>query len=175
MKYVVFLRGVNVGGKGIISMRELKEALQNAGFESVLTLINSGNVVFKSVEPSSEQLEKEIESLLKEKFFAIDTVVLSYKELETVLKKAPKNWTNEDIRKYIAFVKRPATPEDVIKEIELTEGVDFIDKGPGVVYMTTKLEGLMKSGFRKLITKKVYKSLTMRNVTTVKKLFSLMD
>ncbi len=46
MTYVAFLRGVNVGGKGIVSMAAIKEALVAIGLSDVRTYINSGNVIF---------------------------------------------------------------------------------------------------------------------------------
>ena len=46
MVYVAFLRGVNVGGKGIVSMAAIKEALVDLDLLEVRTYINSGNVIF---------------------------------------------------------------------------------------------------------------------------------
>jgi uncharacterized protein (DUF1697 family) len=45
MKYAVFLRGVNVGGHGKLSMGDLRGALESAGFEDVSTYLQSGNAV----------------------------------------------------------------------------------------------------------------------------------
>ncbi len=41
--------------------------------------------------------------------------------------------------------------------------------------MSTKMSGLTKSGFPKLIQKKVYKDITIRNYNTVQKLLILME
>ena len=46
--FVALLRGVNVGGNNIVSMRELKESFEELGFAQVSTYINSGNVIFTS-------------------------------------------------------------------------------------------------------------------------------
>lgn len=46
MVYVALLRGINVGGKNKIEMKQLKETFLRIGLESVVTYINSGNVVF---------------------------------------------------------------------------------------------------------------------------------
>ena len=50
MRYVLFLRGVNVGGKNKVSMSALKEALLRTGFENPESYINSGNLFFSSAE-----------------------------------------------------------------------------------------------------------------------------
>ena len=54
-KYVALLRGINVGGKNMIKMPELKQAFISIGMQGVSTYIQSGNVLF-----SSDKGEKEL-------------------------------------------------------------------------------------------------------------------
>jgi len=44
--YAALLRAVNVGGTGVIRMAELKALCEGIGFRDVVTLLQSGNVVF---------------------------------------------------------------------------------------------------------------------------------
>ena len=44
-RFVILLRGINVGGHNRVPMAELRDALNGAGFEDVKTYIQSGNVV----------------------------------------------------------------------------------------------------------------------------------
>ncbi len=46
--YVAFLRAVNVGGRNRVPMAQLREALTEAGLEEVATVLQSGNIVFRS-------------------------------------------------------------------------------------------------------------------------------
>lgn len=48
MKYVALLRGINVGGKNVVTMAALKLCLEQTGVENVETCIQSGNVLFDS-------------------------------------------------------------------------------------------------------------------------------
>ena len=48
MKYVVLLRGVNVGGTHRVPKAEFQAVLEDLGFRDVLIYINSGNAVFTS-------------------------------------------------------------------------------------------------------------------------------
>ncbi|MHB8320382.1 MAG: DUF1697 domain-containing protein [Acidimicrobiales bacterium] len=48
VRYVALLRGVNVGGKNIVAMSELRKLFDSLGYSSVRTFIQSGNVVFTS-------------------------------------------------------------------------------------------------------------------------------
>lgn len=67
-QYVAFLRGINVGGHGLIKMIDLKKAFEKMGFENVRTLLASGNVVFESEQTDNKALTTEIESFLKKAF-----------------------------------------------------------------------------------------------------------
>ena len=40
-----FLRGINVGGRSLLAMADLKSALDDAGLADVRTYLQSGNVV----------------------------------------------------------------------------------------------------------------------------------
>lgn len=175
MKYLALLRGINVGGKNMIKMSALKETFQHAGFTNVTTYINSGNILFESDKSNTEHLTEEIDALLQKTFFSINTVVLSYKNLADIITHVPNTWTQKSLRKYVGFIKGPAKPDEIIKEVQLKDNIDFIEKGPHVVYMSTKMTGLTKSGFPKLITKPVYKYVTIRNYNTVQKLLMYME
>ena len=45
MKYVLLLRGINVGGKNKVAMSDLKDMISKLGYENVITYINSGNII----------------------------------------------------------------------------------------------------------------------------------
>ncbi|MCH8525472.1 MAG: DUF1697 domain-containing protein, partial [Balneolales bacterium] len=53
MKYIALLRGINVGGKNMISMKAIVPLFESMGFKEVSTYINSGNIFFE-VDESSE-------------------------------------------------------------------------------------------------------------------------
>jgi len=176
MKYVALIRGINVGGNSMIKMADLKKAFEKSGFTNVITYINSGNVIFESDEKNIGKITSKLEADLSQTFyFDVHLVINSMDQLEKVVANVPDLWNKiSDLRYYIAFIKEPLTPSQVIPEIEPKVDVDSVDIGPGVVYLSTKLSGLMKSGFTKLIAKKIYKNITMRNFTTVRKILGLM-
>lgn len=58
LRYILLLRGVNVGGKNKVSMSELKNMLLTSGFEDIDSYINSGNLflrVFRSVKAAYQR------------------------------------------------------------------------------------------------------------------------
>lgn len=157
MKYIAFLRGVNVGGNSLIKMSDLKKIFEDLGFTNVQTYINSGNVIFEG--------DRKYFSKIPYKSF-----IISEKELNRVIENAPNSWKENDLRKYVAFVIDDLSPKDLAKEIKLKENIDYLDAGKNWLYLTTKLDGLTKSSFKDLIKLKFYKSLTIRNYNTILKI-----
>ena len=45
---VALLRGVNVGGRSVLKMADLRELAEGCGFEDVQTYLQSGNLVFRT-------------------------------------------------------------------------------------------------------------------------------
>ena len=64
MRYIAFLRAINVGGH-VVTMAELKKIFESMGFKSVETFIASGNVIVESKRMDTDRLEKKIEAGLK--------------------------------------------------------------------------------------------------------------
>ena len=60
--YVILLRGVNVGGKNILPMKDLCTLLQKHGFDNVKTYIQSGNVVLSSITTPGDDIATLIDS-----------------------------------------------------------------------------------------------------------------
>ncbi len=177
MQYLALLRGINVGGNNMIKMADLKKAFEDCGFKNVSTYINSGNVIFETDEKSKEKIVEKLENALTNKLnLNVTLVIRTNKELQQIIEEIPDEWKGEnDLRCYIAYIKEPVTTDDVLKEIQLKEGVDTIKAGANVLYMSTKLSGLTKSGFTKLIGKKIFQEITIRNLNTSQKLLSLME
>lgn len=74
--WLALLRGINVVGKNKVSMKALTSALETAGFRSVRTYIQSGNVVFKSSGGDRRALARRITRLVAHDFGCTPAVVL---------------------------------------------------------------------------------------------------
>jgi uncharacterized protein (DUF1697 family) len=87
--YIALLRGINVGGKNLIKMPELKEALETIGLNEVQTYIQSGNVIFKSGEEEAT-LQVIIENKIETVFgFPVKVVLRTLAELEKIILDCP--------------------------------------------------------------------------------------
>ena len=54
MRYVLLLRGTNVGKNNKVVMADLKKSLAEMGFEHPVSYINSGNLFFNSQAPEQK-------------------------------------------------------------------------------------------------------------------------
>jgi uncharacterized protein (DUF1697 family) len=60
--YVALLRAVNVAGRSQVAMSDLRQLLTDLGFEDVISLLQSGNLVFKTDGGTGARLETTLEA-----------------------------------------------------------------------------------------------------------------
>lgn len=174
--FVALLRGVNVGGNNIISMRELKERFEAIGFTDVSTYINSGNVIFTTKETDPRKTEIKIEKMLS-KDFQLDSkvVVRSLAEMEQLVKSLPKSWTGDrDWRYNVMFLRHTIDSEDIIAELQFKTGVEHVSYVPGTLLWSAQVTSLNQTSMQKLSSRKIFREMTVRNLNTTKKLCELM-
>lgn len=88
-KYIVLLRGVMPSGKNSIKMATLKEIIENEGFHSVKTYIQSGNIILKS-DLDKEKIAFKIHCAIKNKTEATFSIIVKTpNELKMVLEQNP--------------------------------------------------------------------------------------
>lgn len=177
-QYIALLRGINVGGKNIIKMTDLKACFEDMGFSDILTYIQSGNVLFKSTEKDKAKLANKIEKALSERFnYESRLVVVAQKELEIVVKEAPRGFgkNKESYRYDVIFLKEPLTPSDALKNISVKEGVDAAYRGKRVLYFSRLISKAAQSHLTRIISLPMYQNMTIRNWNTTTKLLSLME
>jgi uncharacterized protein (DUF1697 family) len=177
MTWVALLRGVNVGGRNLMKMPALKACLEDAGFDRVETFIQSGNVVFRTAQKSVGKLTNQIEKAIATTLgISSRVVVVSRDRLKTVIDEAPASWrSRSDLRRNIAFLRPPTTAAAALQEVDVRPGVDAVDAGKAVLYMTTTLRDAAKSRLTRIVTKPVYREMTIRTYRTCQKILLLMD
>src|SRR5437879_4855836 len=58
---IALLRGINVGGRNLVAMSDLRALMEALGFAGAKTLLQSGNLVFQSGRQTSSALERLLE------------------------------------------------------------------------------------------------------------------
>lgn len=116
------LRGINVSGKNILKMSDLKQMCQSLGYKNVSTYIQSGNIIFQTDECSLNILETTIsKEILKIFFMNVPVIVIEKSMLKPILEQNPfLKKRNKDAEKlYICFLSN-LPDNQLLKKIEPT-------------------------------------------------------
>jgi uncharacterized protein (DUF1697 family) len=107
--FAALLRGVNVGGRSMVPMRDLVALFESAGYESVASYIQSGNVVFTSDQTDEKRVAVGLETAIAKRFGLRTTVMLrTHRELEKVAAATPF-----DEKVHVVFLDRAPTRKAV--------------------------------------------------------------
>jgi len=168
-RYAAFLRGVNVGGVNL-KMAAVAEALEDAGFTEVRTILASGNVSLDS-RAGVDAVRRKAQKALRDRF-GYDAWVLAYDvdTLRTVSEKYPFEREVDGCHSYVTFVTDEAVLDE-LAELATDAGPDEkIERGEGVIYWQVPNKGTLDTTIGKTMGKKRYKSsTTTRNLRTVEK------
>jgi uncharacterized protein (DUF1697 family) len=173
---VALLRGINVGGKTLIKMADLKSCIEALGLDDVSTFIASGNVLFETGRRDAAGLEGEIERAIEERFgLRVKVVVLDRAAYARIVKTVPKAWVGDaSLRANVAFVRRGTDAKKVVRELAPDPAIEEVKPIGGAILWATKRDALNRSVMRKLIGGAAYKDLTVRNLNTTLKLHELL-
>lgn len=166
MRFVALLRGINVGGTGILPMKELALLCEKAGCTAVRTYIQSGNVVFES-KRSEAGVKAALETVLAERMGKrIDVKVRTAAELRAIVEGAPFDGL-EPAKIGIAFLDE--NPQADVLERVVAPGGEQVRLGERVLYLYFP-DGMGRS---KLKLPVKAEAVTIRNLNTVRKLAEL--
>lgn len=117
-RHVVLLRGINLGPRNRIAMGELREALEEAGFEDVRTHLQSGNVLVTST-AKPEGVARKVEKVIKKGFgLEIPVVVRSRAQLAAVVKRNPLKKVATEPKRYQVSFLAAKLPAKALRELE---------------------------------------------------------
>lgn len=125
--YIALLRAVNVGGRGIIKMSELKAIFESLGFSDVTTYIQTGNVIFTTRENDRPGVARQIESALASVAnYPIDTFILSVDELREAERNNPFDPATDETERYCYLMFLSAEPSEArCRELVAVAGDDY--------------------------------------------------
>jgi len=171
-KFVAFLRGVNVGGVNL-KMAEVAQALTDAGFTNVRTILASGNVVLES-SSGVAAVRKKAEATLRQRF-GYDAWVLAY-DIDTVrfvYDAYPFEREVDGYQSYVTSVAEKAVLTELTALVESAGANEKITPGEGDVYWQVPKGSTLDSTIGKTMGKPRYKSsTTTRNLRTLAKVLA---
>src|SRR6266852_1682590 len=84
------LRGINVAGKKIVRMEDLRASFEALGFGRVRTYVQSGNVIFEAAKTSPRELSNIImERISSDSGFSIPVVLKTEDEMKEIVRDNP--------------------------------------------------------------------------------------
>jgi uncharacterized protein (DUF1697 family) len=175
--YVALLRGINVGGRNAVPMKELAPCLEAAGHAHVTTYIQSGNVLFSADDADPRGLETDLEQRIEAQFgFPVPVVVRSAAEFRATVAAAPPGFGGPDHRCDVIFLKHPLAADEAFAALPTPrEGVDQSWIGPGALYFARLTALATKSRLSAIASSPIYPRITIRNWNTTTKLVALLD
>ncbi|MDX9881998.1 MAG: DUF1697 domain-containing protein [Prolixibacteraceae bacterium] len=177
-RYVALLRGINVGGHHKLPMGELRSVMTKLGFENVVTLLNSGNVIFDAHRGCDGELEKIISVSLEKNFgFPVPVLLRTADDILDVIRDNPFGniEITRDLRLYVSFLKHipsvnvniPWISDDHSFRITELRGTAIFSILDLAVTQTTKGMEVLEQFFGK--------DITTRNLNTIKRIAGKID
>ena len=175
-RLIVLLRGVNLVSRNRIAMGELRETLEEAGFEDVGTYVQSGNVVLSS-RKRPDTVARELQALVAERFgIDVPVVVRSRDELAAVIEANPLDEAVADPKRFQVSFLSAAPEASVVESLESADVAPEQIAVRGAEIYTWHAGGIQRSPAAKLLTDaKLGVTATARNWNTVTKLLELAD
>jgi uncharacterized protein (DUF1697 family) len=174
--YIALLRAINVGGHKQIKMTDLREMLTRLGFAGAQSLLQSGNLVFRSDARTASELESLLEAEAKSCLdLDADFFVRTAKEWQAVIANNPfrEEGERDPGHLLVTFLKRAAKVKDVEALQAAITGQEIVRPGRMHVYIVYPA-GIGRSRLTNaMLESKLGSRGTARNWNTVLKLAAL--
>ena len=170
--YIALLRGINVGGKNMLPMRDLTRMFDGAGCADVRTYIQSGNVVFTATPACAKRLADDVAAEVEKRFgFRPGVVLRTADEIAKVAANNPLIGEGADIRLlHVAFLaEKPDARRAAALDPARSPGDVFNVRGREVYLYLANGAGKTRLS-NAYLESKLGTTSTMRNWRTVLKL-----
>lgn len=173
-KYIALFRGINVGGRNSLPMKELVAIMEDYGHTGIRTYIQSGNVVFESSRSRAKSYTKNISESIETKYgFKPHIIVLTAAELRNAAAGNPfPEAAKEPKSLHLYFLAdKPQNPDiNALNELKTdTESFELI----GEVFYLHAPDGIGRSKLAARAEKLLGVQATARNWNTIVKLLDL--
>jgi uncharacterized protein (DUF1697 family) len=173
--YVALLRGINVGGKGTLPMKELVAILESLGATGVKTYIQSGNAVFQHKSADTAKLASKLTTAIdKARGFAPQVVLLEAKQFAKIAKANPFPEAEAEPKSlHVWFLAAKASKADTAALTALQSKTEQFQLTSSVFYLHAP-EGIGRSKLAANVERHLGVAATARNWRTVCELLELL-
>ncbi|GAA4149248.1 DUF1697 domain-containing protein [Leifsonia shinshuensis] len=172
---VGLIRGINVGGNARVAKADLAAAFEAAGFEDVVTLLQSGNVVFRSSgAPTAEQAQAVAAALAQSSAVDAGVVLLAEERFRRIAADNPLlDVSDDDSRLVVTFLDHDL-PDGVRAPDDAELAPEVVRLGDRAVYQWSPL-GVSKSVLPAAFWRSLGPVATGRNQRTVARILAELD
>ena len=170
--YIALFRGINVGGKNILPMKDLANILEDMGYEDVKTYIQSGNVVLRSKKKKTNKAAGEISSkILNSHEFEPKVLLIEISGFKEAIENCPFR-TEHGKALHFYFLDSPPIKPDI-------EGLKAVKSKSEEFKLRKKIfylfapDGIGRSKLAAKVERCLGVPATARNWNTVRKLMSM--
>lgn len=164
------MRGINVGGKNIIPMGDLRQILVSLGYTNVRTYIQSGNCVFQTASGGAQSISTEISDAVQKRFgFAPRVMTLTSEALSAAIAANPYKENTDHSRTLLFFLAEPAETADFDAIDSLREGNEAFEMSSRVFYLSAP-DGIGRSKLAQNVERHLKVPTTARNLRTALKI-----
>ncbi|MBD0402773.1 DUF1697 domain-containing protein [Flammeovirga sp. EKP202] len=173
-KYISLLRGINVGGRRKILMKDLKELYQKEEVEELQTYIQSGNVLFQSKAIVEADFSQVIKERIQEQYgFDVPVITVDLQTLKNVVKLNPYFGENVSIDSLHLTVLSIIPEKDKLEQIVSPVNGDEFFIHDRFVFIHCQGKYSQSKLSNQYFEKKLGVEATTRNWKTVEKLIAL--
>lgn len=179
IRYVAFLRAINVGGQRLIKMEELARIFTAAGLKNVRTYIQSGNVLFDAGSANAAGLQKKIEKALRNVLgFEIQVMIRRLADIEEIVRRNPfkKIKPSADVGVFVVFLSDEPQHYPELPLMSAIENLEVLEVKERAAFIVSRRKKNGMFAFpNKFVEKELGVSGTTRNWSTVNKILKVAE
>ncbi|MDH5414601.1 MAG: DUF1697 domain-containing protein [Flavobacteriaceae bacterium] len=172
-KYIAFLRGINVGGHHKVPMAELRNEMVKMNFDNVITILNSGNIVFTAKASEIEHMQRTISDNLSKAFgFNIPTIIRKSEMIQELIDNNPFKGIilAKDIRLSVSFLSKNIKTDLHMPWTSDDNSYSIIGKIDNNIFSVLDLSINHTPKAMEVLEKYFGKNITTRNWNTIKRI-----
>lgn len=174
--YIALLRGINVGGKNSLPMKELVAALEGIGARQVKTYVQSGNAVFQSAAADGARLARKLAAVIeRERGFEPHVFIFERSVLDDAIAHNPFPAAEADPVSLHLGILAAVPPQPNLAQLESLKKPSENFRLLGSLFYLHAPEGIGRSKLAASSEKLLGVAMTDRNWRTVCKLRELAD
>jgi uncharacterized protein (DUF1697 family) len=172
--HIVLLRGINVSGKNIIKMADLRSALQQEGFENPTTYIQTGNIVLQSSDTAQEVTSRVAQTISTHFTLSVPTVTIQRHDIENALEHNPFGEESAKAKQtYFGFMWPQPEASGLAAAKEINYPPEALAFYQNIVFLHSPNGAGKAKITHSLLERRLGVNVTIRNYNTLKKLLEL--